>query len=257
MLHRKIHAAPASGEAPWHRLSTAHGEAATSPPPKDKRPEMDQDLALPLPQKLANQLREGLIGGAFTPGQRLSEQALCDELDVSRNTLREAFRLLTKEGLLEHKANRGVFVTTPSIAAVIDIYRVRRMLECPALAHAYPNHPAAARMRAAVQSARAARQRLDWREVGSANMRFHTAIVELADSERLSGFYAQVSAELRLAFFLLDDPELLHAPYVDMNEAIISLLEQGRPAAAAASLETYLNQSERTILAALARRAAA
>ncbi|MGE4482549.1 GntR family transcriptional regulator [Acidocella sp.] len=214
---------------------------------------MEPDPALPLPQKLADTLRARLINGAFTPGQRLSEQSLCASLDVSRNTLREAFRLLTKEGLLEHKANRGVFVTTPSIASIIDIYRLRRMIECQALAQSYPNHPAAARMRAAVEQAMAARHLRNWHDVGSANMRFHAAIVDLADSVRLSAFYAQISAELRLSFFLLDDPELLHAPYVDMNADIVRRLETDQPRDAAIALESYLNQSERTLLAALAR----
>lgn len=214
---------------------------------------MDQPLALPLPQKLANRLRDHLIAGAFAPGQRLSEQALCASLDVSRNTLREAFRLLTKEGLLQHEANRGVFVTTPSVSSVIDIYRVRRVVECGALARAYPKHPGAARMRQAVEIAMAARQRQDWHAVGSANMLFHAAIVELADSVRLSEFYAQIAAELRLSFGLLADPELLHAPYVDMNAEILHRLEAGQPQEAAAALEAYLSQSERTVLAALAR----
>jgi DNA-binding GntR family transcriptional regulator len=215
---------------------------------------MHQAPALPLPQKLADTLRNCLIDGDFKPGQRLSEQALCTQLGVSRNTLREAFRLLTKEGLLEHKANRGVFVTTPTISSVIDIYRVRRMIEHRALAQSYPKHPATARMHEAVDHAKAAREQQDWHAVGSANMLFHAAIVALADSTRLSEFYAQVAAELRLSFFLLDNPELLHAPYVDMNAGILTLLEQGRPQEAAAALEAYLHQSERTVLAALARR---
>jgi DNA-binding GntR family transcriptional regulator len=216
---------------------------------------MQQAPALPLPQKLADTLRDCLIAGDFAPGQRLSEQTLCTRLGVSRNTLREAFRLLTKEGLLEHKANRGVFVMTPTIASVIDIYRVRRMIEYRALAQSYPKHPATSRMQEAVDRARAARDRQDWHDVGSANMRFHAAIVALADSTRLSEFYAQVAAELRLSFFLLDDPELLHAPYVDMNADIATLLVHGRPRDAAAALADYLNQSERTVLAAFARRA--
>ena len=77
------------------------------------------------------------------PGQRLSEAAFSDRFDVSRNSLREAFRLLTKDGLLRHEANRGVFVAVPSMASIIDIYRVRRMLECGALRQAWQQHECA------------------------------------------------------------------------------------------------------------------
>lgn len=214
---------------------------------------VEQDTTSALAPRLAEEIRDKLIAGELKPGQRLSEAALSAGLDVSRNSLREAFRLLTKEGLLRHEPNRGVFVATPSMASIIDIYRVRRMIECQALAKAYPNHPAVARMRAAVGRARAARAAKDWVTVGSENMVFHAAIVDLADSQRLNVFYAQIAAELRLSFGLLADPELLHSPYIDLNAAILEKLEAGMAAEAAASLEAYLMQSERTVLAAFSR----
>lgn len=213
----------------------------------------EQNNTSALAPRLAEEIRDKLIAGEFRPGQRLSEAALSTDLDVSRNSLREAFRLLTKEGLLRHEPNRGVFVATPSMASIIDIYRIRRMIECQAIAKAYPNHPAVARMHAAVEHAKIARAAKDWRTVGSENMVFHAAIVDLADSQRLNAFYAQISAELRLSFGLLADPELLHAPYVDLNAAILEKLEAGMTAEASAALEAYLLQSERTVLAAFSR----
>lgn len=211
------------------------------------------DTSATLPQRLADVLRDKVIGGELTPGQRLSEAALSASLDVSRNTLREVFRLLTMEGLLRHEPNRGVFVATPSMSSIIDIYRVRRMIEGRALTGAYPKHPAVARMRRAVETAQACRDRADWSGVGSANMLFHAAVVDLADSARLNAFYAQVAAELRLCFGLLDDPEFLHGPYIEMNASILRRLEAGQPAEAAEMLDAYLVQSERTIIAAFAR----
>lgn len=207
----------------------------------------------PLPEKVAGLLRDRLIAGDFAPGQKLSEQSLSDCLGISRNTLREAFRLLTSEGLLRHEANRGVFVMTPRIASVIDIYRVRRVIECGALAGAYVGHPAVLRMQEAVNAARIAYAQKNWRALGSANMSFHAAIVALADSERLSHLYAQIAAELRLSFALLGSPETLHAPYVDMNADILEKLQNEQPQLAAMTLNDYLTQSERAVLAALAR----
>ncbi|UFH49697.1 GntR family transcriptional regulator [Pseudomonas sp. KNUC1026] len=215
------------------------------------------DLPLSAPRTLGEsviqQIRRMLEEGELVPGQRLSEAALAQSLDISRNTLREAFRVLTQEGLLKHEPNRGVTVAVPDMASIIDIYRLRRFIECQALAKSYPQHPGAAKMRAAVDAAQQAREQQDWVAVGTANMAFHTAIVELADSPRLLAFYAQISAELRLAFGLLKNAEFLHAPYVDMNAAIARSLEQGRAAEATRLLESYLVQSERTVLAAYER----
>ena len=206
-----------------------------------------------LAEETASRLRRDIIGGSLPPGQRLSETRLAADLGVSRNTLREVFRLLTREGLLRHEPNRGVFVAVPSMATIVDIYRVRRLIEVPALAHAWPRHEAVAQMRVAVEKARAAREAQDWRQVGSANMEFHAAIVALTDSARLQVFFAQIIAELRLAFGLLDSPERLHEPYIDRNAEILDLLSQGQQAQAAAMLAAYLDESERVVLAAFAR----
>ncbi|WP_130176740.1 GntR family transcriptional regulator [Cryobacterium sp. SO1] len=201
----------------------------------------------------AERLRRLLIAGDLVPGQRLSETAVSERLGVSRNTLREAFRMLTHERLLVHKPHAGVFVAVPSLASIIDIYRVRRMIECQALRSSPARHPASRRMRAAVESAQASREADDWLAVGTANMEFHSAIVALADSDHLDRLYANISAELRLAFGLLDDPDYLHRPYVDRNTAVLKLYLAGEAAQAAAVLEDYLLLSERTIVAAYAR----
>lgn len=206
-----------------------------------------------LTNTVAETIRQKLIHGELRAGQRLSEAALSEQLAISRNTLREVFRILIKEGLLHHEPNRGVSVVVPSIAAIIDIYRVRRLIECQALAQAWPRHPAHKRMEQAVQHAREARDAGRWLDVGSANMAFHAAVVALADSERLSAMFSDIAAELRLAFGLLDDPEYLHAPYVDQNAHLLELFGEGKTQLAAQTLDGYLNQSERMVLAVYAR----
>ncbi|MBU2956150.1 GntR family transcriptional regulator [Paracoccus sp. 1_MG-2023] len=209
--------------------------------------------AASLAEGIAAELRDRITGGILRPGQRLSEAALAADLVVSRNTLREVFRLLTREGLLTHLPNRGVSVAVPSMAAVLDIYRVRRLIEVPAIANARPRHPAIGAMAAAMAAAQDARGRGDWQGVGSANMRFHAAIVELADSPRLTSFFAQLTAELRLAFGLIDDPQELHGSFIDTNADLLAALQAGDTQGAADRLTAYLDQSERLVLEAFAR----
>jgi len=216
----------------------------------------DASPALPrtLGESITHEIRRMLVEGELVPGQRLSEAALAESLDISRNTLREAFRVLTREGLLKHEPNRGVTVAEPDMSSIIDIYRVRRFIECKAIAQGYPQHPGTLHMREAVDSGVQAREAQDWIAVGTANMIFHRSIVELADSPRLVVFYGQISAELRLAFGLLNDPQFLHLPFLDMNASILRCVEEGRANDATQMLESYLVQSERTLLAAYERR---
>ncbi len=202
---------------------------------------------------LVNQLTDLLIAGELRPGVRLSETALAGRFDVSRNTLREAFRVLGEQGLLQHVPNRGVSVASPSTADVIDIYRVRRTIECSVLERAPRNHPSAEAMRAAVDRARSAAQAEDWLQVGTANMAFHNALVSLSDSPRLMRSFGNVLAELRLAFLKVEVLDFLHAPFVDRNHEVLEVYLSESPAAAAAILGHYLGDSERQVLGAYAR----
>lgn len=202
---------------------------------------------------LGDELRQRIIDGDFAPGSRLSESALAEQFGVSRNTLRESFRVLSEQGLVEHIPHRGVSVASPTIADVVDIYRVRRVIECTALRDAEPEHPAVQRMHDALGEAELALAADDWRRVGSANMAFHAAIVDLADSPRLSRTYRDVAAELRLAFLKIDDPRALHEPFVRKNRAVLAALLERGPASAADELERYLVASERSVLGAFAR----
>ena len=128
-------------------------------------------------ERTAGILRERIIEGVFRPGERLSEEELSAALNVSRNTLREAFRQLGQEGVLVHEFGRGVFVRALSTEDVRDIYAMRRILELAAVRN-LRNAPAGAldAVRHAVESAEEAAGRADWLAVGTANMRLHQAL---------------------------------------------------------------------------------
>lgn len=213
----------------------------------------EQDLSGDLVERTAAQIRVRLTEGGMAPGEQLPEPALAHELGISRNTLREAFRVLIHDGLLERLPHRGVFVIRPTVAGVLDVYRVRRLIEGQAVRQAMPGHPAISRARRIVEEARLAAEQGAWRVVGTKNMEFHAAIVSLADSDRLDALFDRLQAELRLAFASLPSPEHLHAPFVGANSTIVALLEEGRTEDAGVVLDRYFTRSERTVLAALSR----
>ncbi len=85
-------------------------------------------LTLSLPEQIAARLSERIVSGAYTPGQRIMEQAVAEEFEVSRGPVREALRLLEKDGLVIINARRGAQVTNPTIAEVNEIFDIRSML---------------------------------------------------------------------------------------------------------------------------------
>jgi DNA-binding GntR family transcriptional regulator len=189
------------------------------------------------------------MAGFFPPGTHLSEEALAAGLAVSRNTVREAFRLLCHEWLAVHELNRGVFVAVPSTDDLADLYRIRRIVETAAatMADRAP-HPALQAVRDAVDEGLRAAAVGRWADVGTADMAFHQAVTGLAASPRLDEMMRRVLAELRLAFHVMADPEQFHAPYLEHNAKIATLLERGEGAAAARELDAYLAAAEEQIL---------
>lgn len=82
----------------------------------------------PLRRKIAASLRHAVQTGALEPGARLVEKDLCQDLNVSRTSLREALRELEAEGLLESSA-RGLAVARITPDEARNIYAVRGALE--------------------------------------------------------------------------------------------------------------------------------
>ncbi|WP_432501070.1 GntR family transcriptional regulator [Kineococcus arenarius] len=199
--------------------------------------------------RVAEALRDLVADGALVPGTRLPEEPTSSALGVSRNTLREAFRLLTREGLLRHELHRGVFVRSLTAADVRDVYRFRRVLEFAAVDG--PHEPAGLqRVQEAVDEGRAARRRGDWEAVATANMHFHSALVALAGSARMDESMRHLLAELRLAFVVVPDLRPFHEPYLQDNGRIAEHLEAGERGRAGRLLASYLDRAEAQLLAA-------
>jgi DNA-binding GntR family transcriptional regulator len=102
-------------------------------------------------------------------------------------------------------------------------------------------------MRDAVDAALAARLGGDWRDIAAANMRFHSGIVSLASSPRLERVHANLSAELRLSFGLLGENAAFFDGFVDRNAGLLRRFLAGDADGAAADLNRYLTDSERTL----------
>lgn len=78
---------------------------------------------------LVENLRERIVSGQLSPGVRLSQQQLAEELEVSRTPLREALQRLATEGLVVGQANRGMVVAPAPLSDVEDAYALRLLVE--------------------------------------------------------------------------------------------------------------------------------
>jgi DNA-binding GntR family transcriptional regulator len=88
---------------------------------------------LRLVDDVAHSIEDAILAGRMRPGERLIETKLCDELGVSRTTLREALLILERRGLVRGEPRRGTFVTRLAREDALDLCRARALLEAFAL----------------------------------------------------------------------------------------------------------------------------
>lgn len=79
--------------------------------------------------RVFNRIREDILSGKYEEHEELKEVAIGEELGVSRTPVREAFRQLELEGLIQIVPNKGAYVTGITAKDVKDIYMIRSSLE--------------------------------------------------------------------------------------------------------------------------------
>lgn len=191
----------------------------------------------------AGRIRELILSGTLTPGERLREAWLSEQLGISRPPLREAMRILVQQGLLEGLPRRGVRVVELTSRDVHDIYSLRAVLDRFALelmmpvddpARLAPLHAALADMRAAVASEHHARY-------VAANREFHLALIRLGGNGRLTLTYELLMNQMQLLMSVnlrresVRDREL----GVRRHEALLAAIESGDLGEALAALSAH------------------
>lgn len=196
-----------------------------SPPPLRRLSVVDE---------LAAHLRHRILDGDVPAGTPLREVELATEYDVSRHSLRAAFRALAGEGLVRIEPNRGAAVAELGADDLRGLYELRTALELEAAHLALERHggrlpadvhEAVARLRATCRRARPS-----WRAVAAAHARVHNSIVEAAGAPRIEAAYASLASELQL-FLVQLRPVWPLERMVAHHEHLVHDLEREGPAA--------------------------
>lgn len=87
----------------------------------------------PLSNSLFVQIQKDILSSKIKPGSKLTEQNLCKQYSVSRTPVREAFRQLESDGLIENIPNRGAFVIGLSRRDISDLFDLRKIFETQAV----------------------------------------------------------------------------------------------------------------------------
>ncbi|GAA2341180.1 GntR family transcriptional regulator [Saccharopolyspora halophila] len=200
-----------------------------------RRPPTTQEYVL-------DELRKSISAGELAPGAPIRQDGIAQRLGVSRVPLREALKTLEAEGQVIYQPHRGYSVAELSLSDLLEVYRMRELLESEAARVAAGRFTDAdlTRVTDAQQDVEKAAEQGDLVAMIAANRRFHFALLEPAGMPRLlrivrtlwdtTDAYRAVyyNAEPNRARVRAEHAEILAAARDGDPDALVRLLAQHR-----------------------------
>lgn len=137
--------------------------------------------------RVFHKLRDDILSGKYEEHEELKEVAIGEELGVSRTPVREAFRQLELEGLIQIIPNKGAYVTGITEKDVRDIYMIRSLLEglCARWATEHITKEQMEEMEENIYLAKFHAQKGHLDQLAELDNRFHDIMYEACDSKML------------------------------------------------------------------------
>ncbi|AQH05436.1 GntR family transcriptional regulator (plasmid) [Burkholderia sp. KK1] len=162
---------------------------------------------------LADKLKTHILNGQFKPGEFLRDLRMAEEYDVSRNTFRSAAQLLVSNRILRQAANRGFYVPEFGPDDIVDVTRLRAVLEAEAVKMIVLNGKIPDDAIEAVERLRSAPPEAPRSLLVTADRDFHRAIIIASGSPRLQRCYEMLECEIELLLVqrqdYYDDPQTI------------------------------------------------
>lgn len=188
----------------------------------------------PLPFKtlreiVADSLRQAILDGSIRPGQKIMDVEIAAQMGVSRSPVREALRLLEKEGIVRSTPNRGVSVVQLAHDDVIQLYGIRAVLEGLAAEWACRNIDQT-QMEELRRICREMRELLPFasdeerKQFLRKDVEFHELLVSAARSPRLKDMLASIQMQIRLAMAAASVSRLGSAQAASEHELLIDAI---------------------------------
>lgn len=203
-----------------------------------------------LHQEVAVRLRQRIVEGQLSPGAKLNERELSEQLKVSRTPLREAIKMLAAEGLVELLHNRGAVVAQMSEQDVADTFEVIAGLEgqAGALAAQRITEPQLNEIRALHYEMLAAFTRRDLPTYYRLNALIHAHINAAAGNRVLAQTWSTVNARLQALRFRSNFDEAKWIRAMKEHDRMVELLAAHDADGLRALMSTHLLHKRDAVL---------
>jgi len=208
---------------------------------------------VPLRDQVLVALRQRIVNGDYPPGERLTEDRLASDFGVSRNPVREALRVVQAEGFVTMVPRRGAVVSSPDASTLADMFIVRERLETIAarLAAERATEADVARLRALLDAAREATDRLDFSRVAELNSELHLRVIEISGNRWLSSIASALYLQVHWVFRIGAAQRAPHSWIEHIR--LVDAIETGDGAEAEAAAAAHVNAASAAALQELAR----
>jgi len=195
-------------------------------------PIADEKLLL---DRVADQIRAAILGGAFAPGSRLSVPQLSRQLNVSRTPAREALIRLQHEGLVQVIPRKGAVVLHGNSQDLVELFQFREALEGMAARLAARSMTGAekASLRAIAQAHADAVYQEDLAAHLALDTEFHSAIAVGSRNTKIKDELDKLRSQLvLLSRATSTTPGGMDQSVIDAHEAIVAAIDDGDPSEA-------------------------
>lgn len=195
-----------------------------------------------LPERVADRLRRDILRGRLAPGASIKERDNASEMGVSRTPMREAIRILAKEGLVILRPSRSPLVANPGLKEITDAVDVLRALELLSgqLACEQASDADIAGIRAIQQDMEERYDHLDTLDLFEIDMSFHLAIARASHNLSLAETHQAYLARLWRVRYISASRRRSRDRVLRQHGAIVAGLERRDPAAVKAEMASHL-----------------
>ncbi len=200
--------------------------------PPSEEPQTSRRLRQPsglrLIDDVAHSIEDAILAGRMRPGERLIETRLCEELGVSRTTLREALLTLQRRGLVRSEPRHGTFVTRLSRQESLDLCKARALFEGYAISVGYERLTEDDYL--ALQRIVDDMQDCDLPRLIQLDREFHEQLMHAGDSPGIYELWASLNG--RMSALILSSLDHYHAGTGDIaqfHQVLLDAMRSGSP----------------------------
>ncbi|WP_174614366.1 GntR family transcriptional regulator [Virgibacillus ihumii] len=182
----------------------------------------------PLSELIADQLKKEIWNESIKFGDRLLETDLSERFDVSRSTIREAFKILETEELIVSKARKGTYVTDFTEQDLNEIIELRTLIESQAFKKAMPklDEQQLEKLKKITEQMKRKADEHDWNGLFDLDMEFHSFVVNLCGNARIVRIYNSLQVQIRTVLMHLDQyyssPQSFYREHEELLQTLMS-----------------------------------